>query len=1181
MPETDARGGFTSGAMSLSAMLLAALALLGIVRSPNSRPERQRASTPVPQDPAAPAAAAVAPSLPPDFELACKAYHPGDAEKLAILDPLRRYHSARLAQLPDETLAALARDPKRLIRWLMGGPGAVEVSSGEPVSFLVSIVPDPLISGSAFRYDHAITGLSLAVGSDRFLLDNFRIDHWLAHQGQAAPAKAESARSQAQPPGAGEAVEPDLRAPGCILFRRAPRPDDAGPNLLVVLLVAETPIRGVHAAMLHSSLDLTLEHARITRLPTAGTAAAEAPLVRIVGPNFSGSATSISRSLEAWLEANQPEIDESFPNASPVIKWINGVALSIDPVALEGSLTKRWPRAFQFRSVVYSSVDLNAELFKYLLANVLPGSGGNKIAYLTEESTGFGQQVRLQPRADTGTEVFKPFEMYFYSYPAHISEIRRRYTRQAGTTTAGAVELEPEEKLTFAFDEGADTPELVPIQSPAIISAYDELRLLEIAEDINRRGIRFAWLTATDIRDTLFVGEFLHRHCPNLQIVSINVDTAFLHDERIAQHRGTLFASSYPLWLESQDPAWYSDAATKPVDLRLRTFAEHPTIGTYNAMLAHLIERAAPLDPGQKSEITGKLQDAMVGYRWMHGSPPNGPPIWISVASQHGFLPLHLGLPGTPQHTPTPEGAVPRLPGSYRDHLWQPPSPRYLPRKAWTWDLSWRRWLNPTSGVSALVPILLGALSLFFVWLERRTERHLRRETGRSHSPLRRKPEDTADASGWLAAAIKADTELAAMRSSLRPTLTPNLGWWLVALAPFAYLVTRNPHAWLLFRPTLPGLLLFLASVGILIALTSGVWPRRVAFASAVGFWICGFLLTHLSSFEPYEVMRWGLLIALVSLFLIVLIRSIRLTLHWQAFENLTQTVQGLPLGSAFDRLPSRLTSRFGSFAEAILGPRDPELETRLDQVRQALTAEARDITADAATPGPTKDLAHRIASLSMPPAALPAAAPAARTWLFPTRPQLLNPTPDTGARMARGLLSILGPTWKRRDAQEAYGETSEEPKTGTSSNRSTDRAGADPGHCLIAQADQYVALALVRYLNRHLDILWRRVASLTIAALLLMAGVNSYPFQPAGRLFVWVMLVVMLAVAAVLFVLLGVNSNSLIARVNRLPAHRSVWNLDFLAKSFAFIAPVLGLLATLFFGMADVLRVFLGPFVR
>jgi hypothetical protein len=66
-----------------------------------------------------------------------------------------------------------------------------------------------------------------------------------------------------------------------------------------------------------------------------------------------------------------------------------------------------------------------------------------------------------------------------------------------------------------------------------------------------------------------------------------------------------------------------------------------------------------------------------------------------------------------------------------------------------------------------------------------------------------------------------------------------------------------------------------------------------------------------------------------------------------------------------------------------------------------------------------------------------------------------------------------------------------------------------------------------------------------------------------------------------VLFTLLGANSNSLIARVNRLPAHRTVWNLDFFAKALAFIGPMLGLLATLFLGMADVLRLILGPFVR
>jgi hypothetical protein len=1171
MPQGESKGSLAAGAMSFSALVLAALAILGITRAPAPNAARPISLTTPPSESSASSGPAAQPPTAVALE---RAYHPGPDEKLATLEPLRRYHASRLAQLPPQRRTTLAGDAQQLVTWLLGGPGPSEASSREPVDFLVAIVPDPLVSGSTFRYDHAINGLSLALGSDGYLLDNFRIDHWLAPRTQASSPKPDPAAPGGPP--SGIAVDPDLRSPASILFRRTPRPEygDA-PNLLVVLLVAESPIRGVHAAMLHSTLDLALQHAEQTR----GVRVASDPLARVVGPNFSGSSLSLSRALEAWLAANRPAIERVFPEASPVISLINGVALSINPEGLEQSLTKAWPHAFRFRSVVYSSVDLNHELFTYLLANALPGSAGNKIAYLTEESTGFGHQVRPQPSPDADVEAALPFEMVFYSYPSHVSEIRRRYARQATATGDGAVQLESQEKLKFAFDEGADTPELIPIQSPAIISAYDELRLLDIAEDINTRVIRFAWITATDIRDTLFVSEFLHEHCPNLQFVSINLDTAVLHHERISKHRGTLFASTYPLWSQRQVPGLGSPLDREPADLRVQTFAEHPTIGTYNAILAHLIELVKSRASGDQADHSRRLQNALVGYRWLHGPASSGPASWISVASLHGFLPVHLGLPGAPREERSEQFQRPVLPGSYRNHIWQPPAPRYLPRKPWTWELSWRRWMNPTSGVTPLIPLALAAASLFFTWLERRTERQLRRESGRSHSPLRHRAMQPLPQYEPLAAAIRADAELSSMRSAMRPTLTPHMWRWAIALTPFVFLLSRNPYAGLIFRPTLHGFALFLAVTALLMAATRSIWPKRVAFATAVTFWLTGFLLTHASSFEPYELMRWALVAALIALFLIVLIRSFRLTLHWQAFQILTETVQSLPLGQAFDRLPPRLTSRFGSFSDAIVGRGDPELESRFDHVRSALLASADEISQDPSLTPETRELARRIAALAVTPAALPIAGSAAKRPLVRLRPREVDATPATGARMARAMITILLPFWLRRDAARAYGESSND-----SDSKSTDQSQPSPAQIqnrLVTQADQYLALELVRYLNRHLDLIWRRVTSISLATLLLMAGVNSYPFQPAGRLFVWLMLIVFLAVGAVLFTLLGANSNSLIARVNRLPAHRTVWNLDFFAKALAFIGPMLGLLATLFLGMADVLRLILGPFVR
>jgi hypothetical protein len=61
--------------------------------------------------------------------------------------------------------------------------------------------------------------------------------------------------------------------------------------------------------------------------------------------------------------------------------------------------------------------------------------------------------------------------------------------------------------------------------------------------------------------------------------------------------------------------------------------------------------------------------------------------------------------------------------------------------------------------------------------------------------------------------------------------------------------------------------------------------------------------------------------------------------------------------------------------------------------------------------------------------------------------------------------------------------------------------------------------------------------------------------------------------------VLVGVNRNELISRVNKEVADRSLFNLDFLGRMAAYIGPVVALLAALSLGVSDLLRILLGPF--
>jgi hypothetical protein len=165
--------------------------------------------------------------------------------------------------------------------------------------------------------------------------------------------------------------------------------------------------------------------------------------------------------------------------------------------------------------------------------------------------------------------------------------------------------------------------------------------------------------------------------------------------------------------------------------------------------------------------------------------------------------------------------------------------------------------------------------------------------------------------------------------------------------------------------------------------------------------------------------------------------------------------------------------------------------------------------------------------------------------------------------------------SWEKRGAKEAYPDP---PERGNSESDIKPVDGCPPS---VVQGDEYLALEIVRYLNRYLDIIWNRITSLTLLILLLMAAVDSYPFRPEGALFRWMMGLVLLSVVVVVRVLIGINGNEFIARVNKVPVNRSLWNLDFLGKLTTYVAPVLGLLTVLSVGVSDFLRIVLGPFVH
>ena len=141
---------------------------------------------------------------------------------------------------------------------------------------LIATLPDPVDAANLnYTYDRYLDAIQRAMEGAGYLLDRFDLP-WLDPAG---------------PPAAANAAEPRFRRePGRLLFRSRTRGDDPLPPAAFVFIVGETPTAGIHkAAFVHAVQEFS-----------AVCANGQSEPIRILGPSFSGSATSLHALLRAF-----------------------------------------------------------------------------------------------------------------------------------------------------------------------------------------------------------------------------------------------------------------------------------------------------------------------------------------------------------------------------------------------------------------------------------------------------------------------------------------------------------------------------------------------------------------------------------------------------------------------------------------------------------------------------------------------------------------------------------------------------------------------------------------------------------------------------------------------------------------------------------------------------------------
>ncbi len=494
-------------------------------------------------------------------------------------------------------------------------------------------------------FDQHVQAIQRALEHAGYLLDRQSLP-WSASSKPAATSGPHSGTGSSQPRAVaesrGETCENDNGdVPGVILFRS----EGAGApkRLLLLLLVGESPTFGVDKVALVQALDLASalppsEAGAVRSGPPAGGSETEGRVIRILGPTFSGSATSLGRGLVLWADERSTGWT---PTSVPSLNIISGSVTDADSgLSLQhlDGLPPELQSRVRFSTTVFTDQYV-MDLFLHYLQNrdsFVPWTSCpasiekahhdpaflNNVAFLVENTTGYGMGLLESSEDRPGTS--SPVEKDGYlkiPFPMHIAHLRAEWEKAAPRSgSSGNLDLSPRIALDLPNEE-VDSEDVIAPYSK-LSSRIDDMVLASVLSTITRRHITYVGLLATDVQDRLFLARLVHEHCPDVTLFAIGSDLLYAHPQYAQDLEGMLLASTYPLFTENQ--TWTYPHRGRQISFQ---FPTNETEGVFNAALALLgkpelmVEYGIPLENPK--------------------SPPvSVPPVWISAVGRGSIWPV-------------------------------------------------------------------------------------------------------------------------------------------------------------------------------------------------------------------------------------------------------------------------------------------------------------------------------------------------------------------------------------------------------------------------------------------------------------------------------------------------------------------------------------------------------------
>lgn len=541
-------------------------------------------------------------------------------------------------------------------------PWNVPEGSGANVRFVIAILPDPVHTHLALTFDRGIEALQQAAQRMGYRFDR-AILPWDVNP-STPPDDLDKRQTALQEQRERESY------PGLLIFREGAKhrekreeaegeqyendphrtPPECHEEPLFVLVVGESPTGGLRKHQFFKALQMMNS--------ISGGAGGKSPL-RILGPTFSGSLQSLDAALRV-VSSHQPE--------RKIYVYSGSVTDSESIKRFSGE-----PFAPYFSSFQENDDYARDQFIQFACSD---DYWPHEIATLSEDETVFGSLSAPKSTSDGSSEKASrgraedPAELpacknkhpgngnknkdvnegeedlVRLHFPREISYFRTAYQKQITAQQKPDVSATGAGTLQLDLQEARGDDDSVAPYATAQNPLSQEAVMRGILSELQKHGIKFTILYASDPADQLFLARYLRTGYPQGRVVITDPDLLFSREDDTLL-RGVIGISAYALvpGLSDRLNPWHDSSELH----RDHLFVSDTSVGTFNAMLGLL---SVTGDPGNTNVPLARYDS--YGIPWAECSTDINacqarPVLWLTILGRDGFWPL-VGLASADLH---------------------------------------------------------------------------------------------------------------------------------------------------------------------------------------------------------------------------------------------------------------------------------------------------------------------------------------------------------------------------------------------------------------------------------------------------------------------------------------------------------------------------------------------------